>query len=144
MSPGGGRAIVAASVVAAFLATSFVATTAVRAASPSPPASPPKSDGAMRDTLYPAARAFVRRCCASCHSDGGDHPKHERAYRIMKLDTYADWRESSKVILAVIDKRHLDGKIMPPPGASAQPSDAERLAIVQWIERGSPNTIDGK
>ncbi len=99
---------------------------------------------AMRGTLYAPARAFVQKNCAACHSQGGTNGQHDRAYRIMRLDTYADWLASTKIILAVVDTRHLDGKVMPPPKATAQPSDAERLRIVEWLERGSPNTADGK
>ena len=73
-----------------------------------------------------------------------DAKTKKRAYGVLQLDTYEQWKADTKVITAVIDKWHLDGKIMPPAKATAQPTDAERKAILDWLARGSPNTLDGK
>lgn len=96
---------------------------------------------------YPAATAFVDKYCASCHTQGGvapDAKTKKRAYGVLQLDTYEQWKADTKVITAVLDKWHLDGKIMPPAKAVSQPTDAERKAILDWLARGSPNTLDGK
>lgn len=98
----------------------------------------------MRGTLFPAAVHFVDTYCSACHSREGKDRKHARGYAILQLDSYDDWKASAKVIVAVTDKWHLRGKIMPPPTAKAQPSDAERHEILAWIGRGSPNTADGR
>lgn len=93
---------------------------------------------------YPAATAFVSKYCAGCHTEGGTHAQKKRAHAILQLDTYEGWKADAKVITAVLDKWHLDGKIMPPAKASAQPGDAERKAMLEWLARGSPNTPNGK
>jgi uncharacterized membrane protein len=100
--------------------------------------------GALAGTAYTPAQTFVERYCAGCHTRDGKHSKHEAAYPELHLDTYQDWKGHQPVIRGVIDKWHLDGKIMPPPSARAQPTDAERRMIVAWLARGSPNTKDGK
>lgn len=110
-----------------------------RAAAPSEPA-----PAVMQGTLFPKAVHFVKRYCSACHCRAGKDRKHARAYAILRLDKYDEWKESAKVIAAVTDKWHLDGRIMPPPQARAQPSDAERIEMLEWIGRGSPNTADGR
>jgi len=101
------------------------------------------SPKAMKGCHYPAASAFVEKYCAGCHTSTGTQAQKKRAYAVLQLDTYDEWKEQTKVITAVLDKWHLDGKIMPPPKASAQPTDAERKAILDWLARGSPNTAAG-
>lgn len=101
----------------------------------------PKS---MQGCKYPAASAFVERYCSECHTATGGHALKKRAYAVLQLDTYDQWKSGTKVITAVLDKWHLDGRIMPPPKASAQPTDAERKAILDWLARGSPNTATGR
>ena len=86
-----------------------------------------------------AAVAFVDRYCAACHTASGRDPKQRRAYAVLQLDRYEQWKASATVIVAVVDKWHLDGRIMPPPSAKAQPTDAERRAILAWLARGSPD-----
>lgn len=93
---------------------------------------------------YPAATAFVSKYCAGCHTDAGTHAQKKRAHAVLQLDTYDGWKSETKVITAVLDKWHLDGKIMPPPKATAQPTDPERRAMLDWLARGSPNTPNGK
>jgi len=98
----------------------------------------------MAGTAFPAARRFVEKWCADCHTASGTSPKHDLAYPELHLDTYDDWRLHQPGIRSVIDKWHLEGKIMPPPTVKAQPSDDDRRAMLAWIARGSPNTVDGK
>jgi hypothetical protein len=88
---------------------------------------------------YQPARRFLARYCADCHAPGGRAPEHERAFAIFQLDGRRQWREDQTVVSAVLDRWHLDGKIMPPPAARPQPSDAERKLILDWIGRDSPD-----
>jgi hypothetical protein len=105
---------------------------------PAAPAQP-----AVDGMLYAAGSDFVAQYCAGCHWSGGENPDQTRAHHVLPLDTYADWRAGATVITAVLDKWHLDGRIMPPDNAPAHPSDDLRRAILDWISRGSPNTPDG-
>ena len=85
-------------------------------------------------------RRFAERYCASCHTQAGAHRLRPRAHGIFAIDRISEWRGSQRILLAVLDKWHLDGKVMPPPQADAQPSDDERRAILDWIRRGSPDS----
>jgi hypothetical protein len=85
---------------------------------------------------HPAASAFLKKYCAPCHAAGGPD---DRAFAVFQLDGHRQWREDETVVAAVVNRWHLDGKIMPPPQARAQPSDDERRALLEWIARGSPN-----
>jgi uncharacterized membrane protein len=102
-----------------------------------------KASGALAGAQYGPARAFVAAWCGECHTQSGTNPKQARAYKAQRLDTYDQWRTHQSVLRGVIDKWHPDGKIMPPPGAKSPP-DAERRAVLEWIDRGSPNTPEGK
>ena len=99
---------------------------------------------AMTGTRYPAGKRFVERYCAGCHTEAGADPQKRRAYAVLQLDTYEQWKGSQKVLTAVLDRWHLDGRLMPPPTARPQPTDAERRAALDWLRRGSPNTPDGR
>lgn len=99
---------------------------------------------ALEGCAYAPARAFAQKYCGSCHTSAGTHAQKKRAYAVLQLDTYEQWKADAKVVTAVLDKWHLDGKIMPPPKAQAQPTDAERRLVLDWLARGSPNTATGK
>jgi cytochrome c5 len=90
------------------------------------------------------AEQFATRYCAGCHSEAGQDPLRPRAHRIFDLDAAGKWRGSRRILLAVLDKWHLDGKIMPPPRAHPQPSDDERRAIIDWIAHGAPSAAPSK
>jgi hypothetical protein len=100
--------------------------------------------GPLAGTLYAPARRFVEAYCAGCHWEGGQNPKKKRALPAMRLDSYQGWSTHQSVLKGVLDRWHPDGKVMPPRSAHAQPSDAERRIILEWLARGSPNTVDGK
>lgn len=100
--------------------------------------------GPLAGTVYAPARRFVSMYCAGCHWEGGTNPKKKRALPQMRLDSYQSWSTHQSVLKGVIDRWHPDGKVMPPRDAKAQPPDAERRAILEWLARGSPNTVDGK
>ena len=93
---------------------------------------------------YEAARSIVARYCADCHSPKGSDPKHERASRILTVDTYAEWMGASRAIPGRVDLDSLEASPMPPRKYSRQPSLEERKLLVDWVRRGSPNTPDGR
>jgi uncharacterized membrane protein len=95
-------------------------------------------------TRYAAADAAIVAYCAGCHSKDGANQQHDRAYQVLSLDRYEDWHSQTTVIAAVLDKAHPDGRVMPPPDAPAQPTDAERSLLLDWTRRGAPDTPDGR
>jgi uncharacterized membrane protein len=101
-------------------------------------------EGPLAGARYAPAKAFVTRYCAECHTERGAHAKKKRALPQQRLDTYEQWRSHASVLRGVIDKWHPDGKTMPIKGATAMPRDDERRAMLEWLERGSPNTDDGR
>jgi cytochrome c5 len=104
----------------------------------------PPAAQALSGARYLPGQRFVERHCASCHADHGRDRLRARAHRVFAVDRYAQWQSGGRILLAVLDKWHLDGKVMPPPQAAEQPSDDERRQILDWIRRGSPNTPDGR
>jgi hypothetical protein len=85
----------------------------------------------------------VQKYCAACHGKDGQDPKQKVAYPAFHVDTYDEWASSRTILLAVLDEWHPDGDVMPPPDA-LEPSRAERLMILDWIRRSSPNSPDGR
>jgi hypothetical protein len=82
-------------------------------------------------------RQFAERYCASCHGEAGADGLQPRAHAIFTSDDVSQWRASPRIVQAVLDRWHLDGKIMPPPSARAQPADDERRAVLSWLRRGT-------
>jgi hypothetical protein len=99
---------------------------------------------AMKGTLYDAGRVFGQTYCSPCHWKGGQHPKQPVAYVAFQVDTYEQWATGGTIIPAVLDKWNPDGTVMPPPEAPAFPPDDERMSILDWVRRGSPNTASGQ
>ncbi len=105
----------------------------------------PKFIQTFDDCKFDSARIFVQNYCAACHSIKGSTSKSgEKARRAITMDTYAGWMEGSKGIPGRIDRDHLTDDIMPPSKFPAQPTDAERKTVVEWVRRGSPNTESGR
>jgi uncharacterized membrane protein len=127
---------VAAIAIAAFVVTSAAASRVA--------AKDPARLAAMSGTQFAPGRVFVERWCADCHSQVGTNAKHARAYNALRLDKYEEWKGHQAAIRGSIDKWHLDGKLMPPRDAKSQPTEADRRTILAWLDRGSPNTADGK
>jgi hypothetical protein len=98
---------------------------------------------AMLGTLYEPGRAFGQMYCSPCHWKGGQHPKQSAAYPAFQVDTYELWATGRTIIPAVLDKWNPDGAVMPPPEAPGFPPDDERMLVLDWVRRGSPNTPDG-
>jgi len=101
-------------------------------------------EGAMSGTLYEPGRRFAQTYCSPCHGEAGENPKRPVAHLAFQVDTYEEWAASRTILLAVLDKWMPDGVVMPPSYAPAEPPDDERRAILDWVQRGSPNTPDGR
>src|SRR6266567_3545489 len=100
----------------------------------------PIPDPAMKGTVYERGRTFVQTYCSPCHWSGGRHAKKAVAYPAFQVDTYEQWMTGRTIVPAVLDKWNPDGTVMPPPEAPADPPDDERMLILDWVRRGSPNT----
>jgi hypothetical protein len=74
---------------------------------------------------------------------GGTHAKQQVAYPAFRVDTYEQWATGGTIIPAVLDKWNPDGTVMPPPEAPGFPPDDQRMLILDWVRRGSPNTASG-
>ncbi len=98
---------------------------------------------AMKGTIYEEGRVFVQTYCSPCHWIGGKHAKQPVAYPAFQVDTYDQWATGGTIIPAVLDKWHPDGTVMPPPEAPSFPPDDQRMLILDWVRRGSPNTPSG-
>ena len=107
------------------------------------PASSVTAERALRGTAYERGRDLVQRHCAGCHSQNGEDPRQRVAYPAFHVDAYDDWVSSRTILLAVLDKWNPDGDVMPPPDA-VELSDDDRRTLLDWIRRGSPNTVDGQ
>jgi mono/diheme cytochrome c family protein len=102
---------------------------------------------------YRESEDFVRKYCADCHAPGGTHPEQRRAMLHLVLDTYGQWHKHRRNIRERIgikfdstqDTSWISQIIMPPDSlpAGRKPSDAERLKMMEWIDRFAPNTVDG-
>jgi hypothetical protein len=98
---------------------------------------------AMKGTIYEAGRVFGQTYCSPCHWIGGKHAKQPVAYVAFQVDTYEQWATGGTIIPAVLDKWNPDGTVMPPPEAPSFPPDDQRMLILDWVRRGSPNTPSG-
>jgi hypothetical protein len=103
---------------------------------------------AMRGTLYDTAASLVRRYCADCHTEGGLNARQWGGWAAVQFDTYAQWKAFDGAALA--RRLHPDSATnagldpMPPGDYAPQPGDAERALLIQWLQRGSPNTAAGQ
>ena len=99
----------------------------------------------LKDIRYEPGRKFAQTYCTPCHTENGTHPEQPKGYEVFQVDTYEQWRTNRTILLAVIDKWHLDGHLMPPEAALAKdPADADRKQVIEWLQRGSPNTPEGQ
>jgi hypothetical protein len=102
-----------------------------------------QADLAMLGTLYEPGRSFGQTYCSPCHWKGGQHPRQPAAYPAFQVDTYEQWASVPQIVPTVLDKWHPDGVVMPPPEALVFPADDERMLILDWARRGSPNAPNG-
>ena len=113
------------------------------------PAKPIVTEGCLKDCAYEPARRLVSRYCADCHSEGGNNASHGDAWgHAIQLDTYAQWAKGSRHLRERLDPAlaaQQDPPVdpMPPTGFPYQPGQAERDTLLDWLQRGSPNTASG-
>jgi len=93
---------------------------------------------------YTEATEFIGKYCADCHSIAGRNPQQPLASNWFMLDTYDAWRMHQDKIARRLSAG--SSGIMPPASlpADKKPSQAERVKMLDWISRFSPNTADGK
>ena len=106
--------------------------------------------GALPDVLYEPARRIVSRSCADCHAAEGKNEKHMDAWgHALRLDSWQEWvnaRADLQVRLDPIKAAEQDPPedVMPLATFPFQLTQAERDTLLQWIARGSPNTVTGE
>jgi hypothetical protein len=104
--------------------------------------------GAMQGLAYAPAFKLLNRYCADCHTEVGLNRDQPDGYLALRIDTYAAWQ----VIPARITLRRLDldsvvkyqQGTMPPESFGYQITLAERKLLIDWLTRGSPNTVEGQ
>ena len=119
--------------------------------SPTPPhrGGPIVTEGALADVAYEPARRLVSRYCADCHTRGGNNREQPDAWKYaLRLDTYADWEKGSRVLKVRLDSAASAAEdppadVMPRESFPYQPTQAERDTLLDWLARGSPNTVTG-
>ena len=109
------------------------------------------SDTAMRVLLvgyrWQEAEQFVRKYCAECHAPGGRNPEQVQGMLYLMLDTYVQWHKREHKIKSridtVADPQFVN--VMPPDSmpSDKKPTSEERRRMMEWIDRFSPNTLDG-
>jgi uncharacterized membrane protein len=115
-----------------------------------PAPDPIVTTGALADVLYEPARRIVSRSCSDCHAAGGKNEKHMDAWgHALRLDTWQEWanaRADLKVRLDPAKAAEQDPPedVMPLATFPLQLTPAERDTLLQWIARGSPNTVTGE
>lgn len=106
--------------------------------------------GALADVLYEPARRIVSRHCSDCHAAGGKNEEHLDAWgHAIRLDTWQEWVDGRADIVVRLDPAKAAEQdppvdVMPLATFPLQPTQAERDTLLQWIARGSPNTVTGE
>ncbi len=102
--------------------------------------------GALRGSLYDTATALVRKYCADCHTEGGLNARQWDGWAALQFDTYAQWRSfgTAGLTLRLDPDAGVNPNPMPPGDYLPQPSEAERAVLIDWLQRGSPNTASGR
>lgn len=113
------------------------------------PLYPIVTEGAVRGLVYEPMRLIINRSCADCHTQGGKNKDQKVGWEnAIKLDTYAQWEKYQEIVRERIDTAYALSQdppydVMPKFGFPNQLSQQERQMILDWIDRGSPNTPDG-
>ncbi len=107
------------------------------------------TEGCLTDVAYEPARRLVGVYCADCHAQGGHNATHKDAWgHAIQLDTRQEWLDGKKHLLirlqpAVATDEDPPVDVMPQLSFPFQPTQAERDTLIEWIKRGSPNTVSG-
>jgi mono/diheme cytochrome c family protein len=105
----------------------------------------PPEDRLIKGFQWAPAETFIRDHCSDCHHPQGGHPLQPKATLALQLDTYSEWRRHQEGIAFRLDPSLPALYRMPPDTLPAEkhPDAEEMAAILEWMERDSPNTIDG-
>ncbi len=120
-----------------------------QSATPSGP-KPIVTEGALADVAYAPAKRLVGRYCSDCHARNGNHENHANAWgHSLRLDGYEEWVEAGNRLLVRLDAavaavQDPPVDVMPQAAFPLQPTQAERDTLLEWIRRGSPNTLTGE
>ena len=107
------------------------------------------TEGCLTDVRYAPARRIVGYYCSDCHAKAGTAESHKDAYgHALRLDTWQEWVDGKKYLLVRLDAAAAAAEeppvdVMPQLAFPYQPTQAERDTLLQWIRRGSPNTVSG-
>ena len=107
-------------------------------------------DTAVKGLVYEPAFRIINRYCAECHTEGGLNLRQLDGWTALPLDTYGNWKSApdGRNIFArrldSVQARQSGLERMPPPKFYAQPTQAERDTLLNWLQRGSPNTLNGQ
>ncbi len=105
------------------------------------------TSGAMQGLVYTQAFNILNRYCADCHAEVGLNRDQPDAYFALRIDTYAAWKSiPTRITLRRLDldsvSKYQQGP-MPPESFGNQITLAERKLVIDWLTRGSPNSVDG-
>jgi hypothetical protein len=118
-----------------------------RSATACPPGSTLRYAGGGDGRGEPAdfGRSFFGRYCVGCHGSAVREPRRSGAPVDMNWDSLDAIRQQRAWIDAVASRdtapateAPVPGMVMPPRGARARPSAAERTLLAQWIACGAP------
>lgn len=135
------------------LAVPFFALLALQACFQSTTPSGPKpiiTEGALADVSYAPAKRLVGRYCSDCHARNGNHENHADAWgHTLRLDSHEEWVKAGNRLLERLDAavaavQDPPVNVMPQAAFLLQPTQAERDTLLEWIRRGSPNTLTGE
>lgn len=104
------------------------------------------TEGAVAGLVYDEAFAILNRSCADCHTEGGLNADQAAAWTFaLRLDTYAGWlRAGTSTLRERLDPTVAEpDELMPPASFPYQPTPEERQLLIDWLNRGSPNTSNG-
>jgi mono/diheme cytochrome c family protein len=104
------------------------------------------TEGAMEGLNYAEAAALINRSCADCHTEGGLNPDQPAAWTFaLRLDRYNGWvRAGASTLLERLDPSIAKPEEqMPPADFPNQLTLVERQLLIDWLNRGSPNTPNG-
>jgi hypothetical protein len=101
--------------------------------------------GAMRGTRYDTAAVLVRKYCADCHTEGGLNTRQWDGWAAVQFDTYAQWKSYDATAMTLrLNDPGSNPNPMPPGEFLPQPTEGERAVLLEWLQRGSPNTPSGQ
>ncbi len=94
--------------------------------------------------LYKPAQRLMDKYCAECHARDGNSPYQKLTWsNSLQIDSFPVWRGAAGPLIERMDPVYT-WDLMPPFYGAHQPTRAERDTLLQWLNRGAPNTVDGR